>query len=240
MTKHKTMKKILFSALFITSIGAFAQLSVRPVPNGPDSFIYVKGEVVYVEDAVTLSQNNTTGQEASIYLRDGGQLIQGGTTSTNDGNGFLSVQRPVEETNAFAYNDWASPVGNSTAIVETSVGNNKHFGISSVYEPLDGEQGIKARMSATTTGRDGFKNPLTISTRWLYTLKTPGTEAAGDYQRFNANNIVPAGFGYTMKGVGPSSSRVVYEFRDRKSTRLNSSHVRISYAVFCLKKKKKK
>src|SRR5690554_7484024 len=29
-------------------------------------------------------------------------------------------------------------------------------------------------------------------------------------------------------------------FIDRKSTRLNSSHVRISYAVFCLKKKKKK
>src|SRR5690554_7297165 len=27
-------------------------------------------------------------------------------------------------------------------------------------------------------------------------------------------------------------------FPDRKSTRLNSSHVRISYAVFCLKKKK--
>src|SRR5690554_3227407 len=29
------------------------------------------------------------------------------------------------------------------------------------------------------------------------------------------------------------------EWADRKSTRLNSSHVRISYAVFCLKKKKK-
>src|SRR5689334_23477735 len=29
-------------------------------------------------------------------------------------------------------------------------------------------------------------------------------------------------------------------FRDRKSTRLNSSHSSISYAVFCLKKKKKK
>src|SRR2546427_1241876 len=28
------------------------------------------------------------------------------------------------------------------------------------------------------------------------------------------------------------------EFRDRKSTRLNSSHSQISYAVFCLKKKK--
>src|SRR3989442_11726911 len=29
------------------------------------------------------------------------------------------------------------------------------------------------------------------------------------------------------------------DIQDRKSTRLNSSHVRISYAVFCLKKKKK-
>src|SRR5438874_9629036 len=29
------------------------------------------------------------------------------------------------------------------------------------------------------------------------------------------------------------------EYRDRKSTRLNSSHVEISYAVFCLKKKTK-
>src|SRR5436853_3010435 len=30
------------------------------------------------------------------------------------------------------------------------------------------------------------------------------------------------------------------ELADRKSTRLNSSHLGISYAVFCLKKKKKK
>src|SRR5436309_3718685 len=29
----------------------------------------------------------------------------------------------------------------------------------------------------------------------------------------------------------------VWPLRDRKSTRLNSSHVKISYAVFCLKKK---
>src|SRR2546430_12085130 len=30
----------------------------------------------------------------------------------------------------------------------------------------------------------------------------------------------------------------VFQIRDRKSTRLNSSHSQISYAVFCLKKKK--
>src|SRR3989442_8802992 len=39
----------------------------------------------------------------------------------------------------------------------------------------------------------------------------------------------------------PATSMVVLKpKKDRKSTRLNSSHVRISYAVFCLKKKKKK
>src|ERR1035441_11036859 len=32
---------------------------------------------------------------------------------------------------------------------------------------------------------------------------------------------------------------MVRDFQDRKSTRLNSSHLGISYAVFCLKKKKK-
>src|SRR5690625_6306756 len=37
-----------------------------------------------------------------------------------------------------------------------------------------------------------------------------------------------------------SGQRTVVCKRDRKSTRLNSSHVAISYAVFCLKKKKKK
>src|SRR5437762_7270835 len=34
--------------------------------------------------------------------------------------------------------------------------------------------------------------------------------------------------------------RRIFETQDRKSTRLNSSHRCISYAVFCLKKKKKK
>src|SRR2546427_2288673 len=37
----------------------------------------------------------------------------------------------------------------------------------------------------------------------------------------------------------PRRSRKCSAVRDRKSTRLNSSHSQISYAVFCLKKKKK-
>src|SRR5438132_9216912 len=38
----------------------------------------------------------------------------------------------------------------------------------------------------------------------------------------------------------PPRLRLVRHERDRKSTRLNSSHTVISYAVFCLKKKKNK
>src|SRR5258707_2094143 len=37
----------------------------------------------------------------------------------------------------------------------------------------------------------------------------------------------------------PSAQTVMIAKRDRKSTRLNSSHANISYAVFCLKKKNK-
>src|SRR5438874_7382762 len=42
---------------------------------------------------------------------------------------------------------------------------------------------------------------------------------------------------WARRCVGREPSRAP---TDRKSTRLNSSHVEISYAVFCLKKKKKK
>src|SRR5699024_12044050 len=55
----------------------------------------------------------------------------------------------------------------------------------------------------------------------------------------------PAPLGPTREVIPPEGiSRsmgpmVVYFSGDRKSTRLNSSHVSISYAVFCLKKKKR-
>ena len=45
---------------------------------------------------------------------------------------------------------------------------------------------------------------------------------------------------YTKEETGMLLSLAQGIYEDRKSTRLNSSHVAISYAVFCLKKKKKK
>src|SRR4051794_41600137 len=54
--------------------------------------------------------------------------------------------------------------------------------------------------------------------------------------RTRAADLISAGH-VTVDGRPPSKSDRV-EPGDRKSTRLNSSHPSISYAVFCLKKKK--
>src|SRR5438270_9255026 len=48
----------------------------------------------------------------------------------------------------------------------------------------------------------------------------------------------PAGNGAVRCGYRRDALDAVKGRRDRKSTRLNSSHSQISYAVFCLKKKK--
>src|ERR1039458_1589096 len=58
----------------------------------------------------------------------------------------------------------------------------------------------------------------------LYDPKSP------NYHRWLTNEEIGARF-------GPSAQDIA---ADRKSTRLNSSHLGISYAVFCLKKKTKK
>src|SRR5690606_40082633 len=59
------------------------------------------------------------------------------------------------------------------------------------------------------------------------------------------NNMKALGFSehggvYEWVRKKQAMDKVGLKYIDRKSTRLNSSHVKISYAVFCLKKKKKK
>src|SRR2546430_6592773 len=43
---------------------------------------------------------------------------------------------------------------------------------------------------------------------------------------------------FFLPGTGGGRESIIQRGTDRKSTRLNSSHSQISYAVFCLKKKK--
>src|SRR5205807_6539335 len=57
----------------------------------------------------------------------------------------------------------------------------------------------------------------------------------GNFRKYQAVTILCA-----LAFLGIKSYEYRDKFTDRKSTRLNSSHLVISYAVFCLKKKKKK
>src|SRR5690554_7149861 len=68
----------------------------------------------------------------------------------------------------------------------------------------------------------------------FYSRKTERTGACG-----GSSGIGPHQKSEVMAN-GTGKNFLFATDRDRKSTRLNSSHVRISYAVFCLKKKKKK
>src|SRR2546430_12980913 len=58
-------------------------------------------------------------------------------------------------------------------------------------------------------------------------------------QETTASTDTPANSLKPSSVNGTSAARVLLIRKDRKSTRLNSSHSQISYAVFCLKKKKK-
>src|SRR3712207_7287421 len=85
------------------------------------------------------------------------------------------------------------------------------------------------------------------ATTEIYTLSLHDALPIFDLPRLPHHQLVPA---RPLGHLGPRSElrgdqrqalrpALPVRGRDRKSTRLNSSHANISYAVFCLKKKKK-
>src|SRR5438128_12510493 len=84
-----------------------------------------------------------------------------------------------------------------------------------------------------------FKNPI-----FLERSEGIGVLTKEDAIRLGATGTVlrASGVKHDIRRDEPYSAYPDFtpEARDRKSTRLNSSHGSISYAVFCLKKKKKK
>src|SRR5258708_19753494 len=67
------------------------------------------------------------------------------------------------------------------------------------------------------------------------------TGEEGPYQltRVHDQPAEPERLRTLLASASPKNDRLLHLLEDRKSTRLNSSHQIISYAVFCLKKKKK-
>src|SRR5699024_11897208 len=60
-----------------------------------------------------------------------------------------------------------------------------------------------------------------------------------DKLKQHVSNLMITDMASEYKKLSKEHGQVKEKYRNRKSTRLNSSHVSISYAVFCLKKKSK-
>src|SRR5256885_2429047 len=82
----------------------------------------------------------------------------------------------------------------------------------------------------------GFQHTPHMSKKTSHVSETPATQ----FLRRHGIAFTEHVYDYVEHGGTEESSRQlgVPEHQDRKSTRLNSSHLVISYAVFCLKKKK--
>src|SRR3989442_10637044 len=93
--------------------------------------------------------------------------------------------------------------------------------------------GIKGRYDEPKNAQDAKLDDLNDYNRNLY-----HDEVAGLIERFNSvlKPGEPMLYAPDIK-FNRAIGRYARQKLDRKSTRLNSSHVRISYAVFCLKKK---
>src|SRR5690625_6250075 len=89
----------------------------------------------------------------------------------------------------------------------------------------------------------GGKRKMKSGASGIYAIKNKMNNKRYIGSSTNINRRLKAHLSDLRKGRGPKKIQKDFdkygENRDRKSTRLNSSHVAISYAVFCLKKKKK-
>src|SRR5690554_7021390 len=102
-----------------------------------------------------------------------------------------------------------------------------------VSEKLKGPAGTEVKVTVDRPGADK-ELEITIQRRVIQINPVPY------YGMLDAKTGVIILNNFTQNCAGEVEKAFNDLKQDRKSTRLNSSHVRISYAVFCLKKKKKK
>src|SRR5699024_11816331 len=90
----------------------------------------------------------------------------------------------------------------------------------------------KGRSSISTSSINAGDN-ITFSHDYLLTLLLKAGYPIGPVKPYAA-----VGYTFGQERLSYPGGKATARFEDRKSTRLNSSHVSISYAVFCLNKKK--
>src|SRR5690606_39513107 len=89
------------------------------------------------------------------------------------------------------------------------------------------------------TGKPFSVEPAIARGKHLRHLRLSGFDIPpeADYLQSRKPVLVNQDLQLSLAAPTQSMRDYFYKNRDRKSTRLNSSHVKISYAVFCLKKK---
>ncbi len=185
------MRQIYIIVFFLLPIEMASQLFIRPY-NNTDSFIYVEGQLLYVEKDINLSENISENPVASIVLRDEAQLLQGDLGLLNSGKGKLSIFQEGKA-GAYTYNYWGLPVQNS---------GNSPLLSDIIYDPLDK---TRSRKAILTQDLNGSSNPLKISQRWIYKLS--GAEYS-DWIPIGQNFQLKPGEGFTMKGVSGKNMEV--------------------------------
>ncbi len=184
------MKQIYVISLFFLPFWSFSQLYIKPYQS-QESFLYVEGGLLYVEKNINIQKNPKGHFEASIYLRNEGQLLQGSEEHENSGNGMLSVFQEGKSS-AYTYNYWGLPVRNTSSTSAFDIFN----------EPLDR---TNSRPAIITSDYNGKANPLTISSRWLYKLSGQGYS---DWKYIGNTFDIKPGEGFTMKGVDGTNHEV--------------------------------
>src|SRR5947209_14201795 len=102
---------------------------------------------------------------------------------------------------------------------------------------------------ACSAPKDQAAAPAPPGVQWVFVVLYNQPKDTAAFEKYYAETHVPL-FASHAQEIGVTRAELIKfastdllgvgREQDRKSTRLNSSHANISYAVFCLKKKKKK
>ncbi|WP_031425324.1 T9SS type A sorting domain-containing protein [Flavimarina sp. Hel_I_48] len=231
--------KLLF---FFLPVIASAQLHIQKnnTSGSTDNvYIYNKGEILYVQQDISLLDGSAADESGNIYLRDEGQLIQGDDTNNNSGKGIVSVYQEGI-VNQWDYHFWTSPIsdpldgslnaaasGNTMLnLASTQTASAKGGGIFSVTDALESNPAGFLPAPNYNGIASNSNNSVFISSYWLnkYTM---GTEYSNWNQIKETGDLNP-GEGFTMKGVGGGTgTNQIYDFRGRP----NNGTIKVAVAA---------
>src|SRR5690625_5699685 len=123
------------------------------------------------------------------------------------------------------------------AVLVKEPGGTEQMQLVEVEKPKPNKEEVLVKVKASAVNRADLVKRVGKYPNQAKKDISLGLEVSGIIEEVgNANSNYKVGD--EVCGLMPEGGYAEYALLDRKSTRLNSSHVAISYAVFCLKKKK--